>query len=395
MVLLVWTIVRAWQRNLPFFDQPQAQDGSEPPSSPAGRTLLRTDVPLADFAGIGLVIGFGQYIYHGGRLLPILAAFAFAVMIFKRKVTLLQLAVAGLAALAVVLPLATFYASNMLELTGRTEDVFIFSEANLKNAMGPDAAFATHLLPYLSRQFTTALGFITGDGDRSSFYLADVGIFDPVTLVLIWLGLGALLTRIRRYEESVVAAWFFLTMLFAGFLTTEQPNGPRLISVAPACYLLGGIFIARAAALLPGLARGRSRAAATAALGGLALIVLYLNWRVYFVELKTYSHSILPTAVARAVAAAPPMATVYIMGDPILYAGHGAIRFLARTENIYDLKSPDELPDPATYERGTWVLALEPGRAALQTIVDQHPGGERQAVTDEHDRFLYETYYLP
>ena len=36
---------------------------------------------------------------------------------------------------------------------------------------------------------------------------------------------------------------------------------------------------------------------------GAAAVLLLLNWRTYFVEMKSYTHSVLATTVARAVAA--------------------------------------------------------------------------------------------
>lgn len=391
VVLLIWVLFRAYHGNERFFAQsPTVTDAG------AIRTrlgALRLITPLADFVGVGLVIGFGQYIYHGARLLPIIAAFAFLFMLLKRKITVMQMVVAALAALIVIAPLGAYYLTHWVEFIGRFDTVSIFNATNIKHTLGPEATFANDLWPYLRHQFTTTLGFITGDGDRSSFYLADIAAFDPVTLILLWLGFGVVLTRIRRYEESLTATWFLLGMITAGFLTIEQPNGPRLVSVAPACYLIGGIFVQRVWALLP--ASGRNRRAGAAGLAGLAALLLLLNWRTYFIDVPGYTHSVLATKVARAVAAAPDAAAVYILGDPILYAEHGTIRFLAGTENISDLRTAEELPDPAAAEGGTWVLALEPALGVLDQIEAQHPGGERQSYTDARGQFFFTTYYLP
>jgi 4-amino-4-deoxy-L-arabinose transferase-like glycosyltransferase len=400
MVLLVWLLLRAYHGNLRFWARlPTAAGGDPAITNPTVANSwsgpLWLSAPLTDFVGVGLVIGFGQYIYHGARLLPILAAFAFLFMLIKRKLTLMQLVAAVLTALIVVAPLGAFYLNHWPEFIGRFDTVSIWNEANLRHTLGEDATFADDLLPYLNHQFITTLGFITGDGDRSSFYTADTPAFDPVTLMLLWLGFGAVLAHIRRYPESVLATWFLLGMVTAGFLTIEQPNGPRLVSVTPACYLIAAVFVDRVWTALPSFARGRSRRAAAAGLAGLALLLFYLNWRAYFVDFPSYTHNILPTAVAHAAAQAPPGAAVYIMGDPILYAEHGAIRFLAGTDNIFDLRTPEELPDPQDSEAGTLVLALEPSLASLQAIAEQYPGGETESFTDTHGRFLYAAYYLP
>ncbi len=132
----------------------------------------------------------------------------------------------------------------------------------------------------------------------------------------------------------------------------------------------------------------------------LALALLYLNVRLYFVDLKSYTHSILPTTVARALAAAPDSATAYLLGDPIVYSGHGIIRFLAGTEGIFDARTAADVPAadlPAAdaQRSGMFVLALEPSLAILQEIEARNPGGESASYSDTHGRFLYATYYLP
>lgn len=393
IVLLVWVLFRAYQRNAHFLAHSPAPATNNGSAIRTRLGTLRLAVPVADFVGIGLVIGFSQYVYHGSRLLLLVAAFAFLYMLVLRKATPLQLIVACLAALVVVAPLGTFFATHWEEFTGRSNDVFIFTERNLQNAMGPDATFAQDLLPYLNHQFVNTLSFITGSGDRSSFYVAELPIFDPVTLVLLWLGFGAVLAHIRRFEESVVAVWFLLGIVFAGFLTTEQPNGPRLISVAPACYLIGGILVQRIWALLPVAAHKNSRRLPVAVAGAVALLVLYLNWHTYFVEMPGYTHSILPTAVARAVASAPRDTPVYVMGDPIVYAGHGSIRFLAARQDVSDLRSPAELP-PASADSGAFLIALEPHLGALQAIAEAYPGGEITSYQDSRGHFLYATYAI-
>ncbi len=394
VVLLVWILFRAYQRNARFLAHAPAAEAGGQGAVRTRLGTLRLAAPVADFVGIGLVIGFSQYVYHGSRLLLLIAAFAFLYLLWLRKATLLQIVVACLVVLVVFAPLGTFFLGHWEEFVGRSEDVFIFTQRNLQNAMGPDATFANDLLPYLGHQFTTTLEFITGGGDRSSFYVAELPIFDPITLVLLWLGFGAVLVRIRRFEESVVTAWFLLGMLFAGFLTTEQPNGPRIISVAPAIYLIGGIFVQRVWELLPASASKGSRRLASAVVGVLALALLFLNWRTYFVDMPGYSLANLPTVTARAVAAAPDSVPVYVMGDPIVYAGHGAIRFLAPRRDVFDLKAAADLP-ASTADSGAYLIALEPLFGDLQAIANQHPGGEIKTYSDARGRFLYATYEIP
>jgi hypothetical protein len=99
--------------------------------------------------------------------------------------------------------------------------------------------------------------------------------------------------------------------------------------------------------------------------------------------------------VAQAVAAAPDSASVYIVGDPILYAGHGTIRFLARAENIFDLRTPAELPVPKANGSGLFIVALEHRLDVLHAIEDQYPRGDFRSYVDSQGRFLYATYYLP
>jgi 4-amino-4-deoxy-L-arabinose transferase-like glycosyltransferase len=394
VVVMIWLLFRAYRRNVVFLQESPMPPAGSPGTVPTRLGTLRLTAPLADFVALGLVLGLGQYIYHGSRLLPMIVGAACLFLLQKRKITFLQILVVGATTTVAVAPLAAFYLDHWNEFVGRSQTVFIFTEANLRHTMGANATFADDLLPYLKHQFMTTLGFITGDGDRSSFYIEDIPVFDPLTLVLLWLGFGALLTHIRRFEESVVATWFLLGIVFAGFLTIEQPNGPRVISVAPAIYLIGGIFMQRVWAVQPAFMGGQLRRIALAVVGVLALLLFYLNWRTYFVDLKGYTHAILPTVVARAVASAPDAASVYIIGDPILYAEHGTIRFLAGTENIFDLRTPAALSDPTGNQSGIFIVALEPGLDELEVIQKQYPSGDGRMYSDGQGRFLYATYYL-
>jgi hypothetical protein len=75
-------------------------------------------------------------------------------------------------------------------------------------------------------------------------------------------------------------------------------------------------------------------------------------------------------------------------------AEHGTIRFLAGTENIFDLRTPAALSDPPGNQSGIFIVALEPGLDELEVIQKQYPSGDGRMYSDGQGRFLYATYYL-
>lgn len=351
--------------------------------------------PLWPYVGAGLVMGLSQYFYYGSRLLPFIAAPLLLYLWRAGRIRLKHFALFVLATMVAVFPLALFYTENLPSLINRTRGVNVFTPAGLAHVVGPDAVWPRDLPLLVWAQVKANLDFLAGEGDHSSFYLADLPAFDAITLLLFWLGLGLTVARVRRFHESSLLVWLGLGVLLAGVVTVDPPYGPRLLVMIAAVFLIGGVTIQRAydfvARYLPQPYRRRVWFAAIALAAG----TLYLNSRTYFVTYAGQMPNLGPITMAHEMAAAGATHRVYLMGAPRMYTSLGVLRFVARDAAPQDLFHVDELA-PLRQDNpnglGLLVVAIPERAAELAVIEQRFPGGLRSERYDPLGRLLYVSY---
>jgi len=313
----------------------------------------------------------------------------------RKRATTEQLLALVLAALIAFAPLGGFYLNHWDSFINRIRGVNVLREENLKHTLGPDAVWLGDLPKLLKVQVERNLGFFMRDGDASSFYLRDIPAFDGLTVVLLWLGLGAALTRVRRYYEFALLSWFGLGILFAGILTMDSPNAPRLIVMAPSVYLLGGVFVHRARQLLTEAARVRLDGTGMLILGIGMTVTLLMNVHFYFVDYARKAPNLAPITIAREMATEPERYQAYLMGSPILFVEHGVIRFIARRAQAHNLDHPNALSSFDFQGQGLLVIALAHRVHELKAIEALFPGGVTTSYSDPLGRLIYVAYRVP
>jgi 4-amino-4-deoxy-L-arabinose transferase-like glycosyltransferase len=374
MILFMLLLTRIWKR---------------------GECEQKATTSLWPFVSGGLVAGLSQYFYYGSRLIPVVATPLLLVLWRRKRVTTEQLLALVLAALIAFAPLGGFYLTHGASFTNRIRRVSVLREENLKHILGPDAVWPRDLPTLLKVQVERNLGFFMRDGDASSFYLRDIPAFDGLTVVLLWLGLGAALTRVRRYHELALLSWFGLGILFAGILTNDSPNAPRLIVMAPSVYLLGGVFVHRARQLLTEAARVRLDGMGMLILGIGMTLTLLANVHLYFVDYARQAPGLAPIMVAREMSIEPERYQAYLMGSPILFVEHGVIRFIARRAHAHNLDNPSMLSSFDLQGQGLLVIALAHRVNELKAIEAHFPGGVTTSYSDPLGRLIYVAYRLP
>lgn len=234
-------------------------------------------------AAAGAAIGLAFDTYTPGRLLALLPLALIGLQ--SRRLGLAGLAAAGVSAFVFALPLLGYFAAHPEDFLGRAEQVndvrFILAEANA--------------WPLVVDTLNT-LGMFVVAGDPSSRYnLADRPVFDVVSGLLFYAGVGVCLRIIfspHRPHPRAAPAALLLSSLSVGLLpsaiTGESPHFLRAVGAQPAVYLLagvGGVYVFDA------LARQLERrldtsAAFVATRGCLALLLLgagLSTYRDYFV----------------------------------------------------------------------------------------------------------------
>ena len=342
--------------------------------------------PMTQHASLGLVLGLSQYLYYGSRLAIILAGALLLILWRQGRSSLRCIAMTIAAGLVAVMPQLWCYARFPAALLNRSLGVWAFSDGNVAHALGPGASLPHDFGRLVLFQLSQTLGFFVSRGDASGFYTSSIPAFDAVTIVFFWFGLLCVLGRLRRFQEIVLFAWFGLGVLFAGILTIDQPNGPRLIMMVPAVFLIAGAGVhflyEKGLRVLP-----RQLLWGVAAAAWISILVT--NLHLYFVDYANQSHGMLPARIADEFRASPGYRN-YLMGEPALRSNHGTLRFLAPAAHLIDATLPEEVS--ALPDEGLLLIVLPHRIAQLISVQSRFPGGETSQVSDRDGNMLYVVY---
>jgi hypothetical protein len=244
--------------------------------------------------------------------------------------------------LIVFLPLGMHFANRPAEFRARTDGVFAFTEGGIRHTLGPNVNFADDWWRLLLYQVDRVVGFFWRDGDTSAFYLRDLGAFDSVTIVLMWLGFIVVLMFASRLTEQVILTYLGLGLLLAGVVTSDQPNAPRLIVVVPVALVVAGIGVYRICALAP---RRTMSTTVVLAMGALLIggYTLQANLSTFY---GRYANVVLGAALGTIATEAQRRASAeqpYLLFAPVFYAENGVFRFVARDTGVRNVNSVEQL----------------------------------------------------
>ena len=214
---------------------------------------LRHGHAFTTFCG-GLVAGLGFYVYFPSRATFFLwLAFLFGIaVLFRSQFPLRSLgrsaavAAAGFVLVAAPVTIAGFKAPRELQLQQR-EALLIFPEARVKQQ---GWVFAPTVADGIRTNIEWGLGaFNNKRVDRAWAYPnAGHGFLDPLTGVLLWIGVALVGYRLFRRREPpwallFVGSFLVLWLSFA-FLVNKAPNYPRLLITLPfvAYFAAEGVF---------------------------------------------------------------------------------------------------------------------------------------------------------
>jgi len=354
--------------------------------------------PIVPYLWAGLTMGLSQYFYYGSRLIPVLAAPLLLFLLLKRRLIWPQMLMLIIATLVAYMPLAGHYTKSLSAFWNRTEGVSILSPEGMAHTIGPQATWPHDIPLLIWEQITRNIAFFVQDGDRSSFYLADLGAFDPITIMLFWLGLGLVLARIYRFQEFAILTWFGLGFLLAGVITNNAPNGPRLIVITTSIYIISGILLQYSFHFLQRIWPTGSRWGSLALGTALAFGTFQLNFTTYFDIYANYSPNMLTTSMAHDIVDLGAKDKVYLFGTPRLYADYGVLRFIAFGTERYNAEQAEQLPtieEVQAEDQGLMVIVLPHRLADLDRVIERFPGGIRDERLDRVGNLLYVIYRVP
>lgn len=385
IMLLVWLLILISKRRKPVTPLGAVDEMSAPIH------------PLLPAISAGLVMGLGQYLYYGSRLMPILVVPLLYYLWRQRRIVPAQLSGLAIAAVVAFLPQAVHYYYNFITFMNRSTTVNAFTREGMLHTLGPAAAWPEDLGMLIWHQTRMNLEFFIQQGDRSAFYLTDLGGFDQLTAILIWLGVGIALTRLYHFPAVALLSWLALGIFLAGVLTIDAPNGPRLIVIVPAVYCLGGLAVHHLVQRFGQVWPAAQRFVGGVAVVALAVTTFYWNYNTYFIAYAGILPNLWQVTIAREIADNAATARTYLLGAPNYFVEHGTVRFVARSAEAFNVAQPEEfrasvLQQPL--DKGALVIALPHHLAELEQIETLFPQGERELQYDPHGNLLFYTYRI-
>ena len=214
---------------------------------------LRRDHPLATFLG-GVAAGLGFYVYYPARatfaiwivFLVLLGAIGRRQFPARRIFTSGAIAAAGLVLVATPITIAESHIPRSVGVPSDFDPThstyLIYPEARLRER---DWVHASSVAEGVKTNIRWGLGaFNNTITDNGNIYVnPGHGFVDPLTGILLWLGLGLVVFRLVRREldegELLAAVGFVTLWLGSALLVNKAPNYTRLLVTLPfAAYLI-------------------------------------------------------------------------------------------------------------------------------------------------------------
>ncbi len=342
----------------------------------------------------GLTTGYSLYFYFGSRAIPLIGGVLLIFLWRERRAKGKDLLLFALAGWLAISPLLLHYVQHPSPLLERMQGVYLFSLRNIEHTLHQIGSEAS-TVGILRWQFLRNLRFFVDYGDASAFYLRDLPAFDLGTVLLFWLGMGLALAKPFRFAQAALLVWFWMVVILGGVLTNDPPNAPRLLIAVPVVFAFSGLFVARICALANRTLKIRFDSLLVPLLLVLGVVVLKVNYQMYFVEYATKAPGTGFIKMAREMRENGAEYEMYLLGAPYLYTNHGVLRFIARDAEKVDCLELDDCFSLPPGDKGVIFFIVPQRLEELEIISARYPQGEYGEAYDSYGRLLYLTYRLP
>ena len=356
-------------------------------------------------AGVGAAMACGAFLaaavysHPSGRLLPIVlvahAAYrTVATSGAAARRTWTSVAVAGLVALALFVPLGLYFADHPVQFTGHPSDVSLTAVAERQH----DGSLPRALLA----NGAAVAGMFFVSGDPSTFHnLPGLPVFDPLSALAAVVGFGVLLAalasrNLQRRDRAVLLAAWLVILLLPTLLSDRPPNYSRAIAALPAVVMLPALGLRWTLDQVTGLSAAGRRTVVAVVIG---VAALWTAWHYFVVFAATphvyYSYDVEKLDAYRWLEDQAEAATVFL--HP-LWARHATIAYLNQNGPVRELDSHDTavLPDD-----GRDVVFALPAKEADREGWDAALGdllagaGERHVIMDAQGNPALIAYEVP
>lgn len=235
---------------------------------------------LSYFIFAGITLALTLYTYIPSRLLPLLVIIPIiADLTYHREIKpalLRRWIIFAVAFSIAILPLAGYFVANPQDFLGRAGDVSLLAQENPVRA-GLTGVFKTLTMFHWQGDFNWRHN------------VAGAPLFDIITGVLLLIGMGIALVRIKRHWLYSLLFLWLGAMLLPGMLAPQgAPHALRVFGAFPPLMLfagLGALFLYEEL-----LKNGKSRALAALGIISILLIALPINVHRYFFAWASSPH---------------------------------------------------------------------------------------------------------
>lgn len=304
------------------------------------------NLPRGAAVWCGIALGLGVQTYYASRLVPPLLALTWFLWLLGSERPLIRARVSRfaamvVAALATAAPMIGYFWNHRFELLWRTRETSVFTKASIDHLSYGYGT--TNLGKILLIQGQAALTLFNAGRDSSIQYGYQGPLFEPVTAVLLPLGIAAALARPRQRRNQVLLLWIVIPVIVGAALTIDTPFFPRISGALPFAAIAVAVALWSLLDSIRAVVPERAgRGVAVVLAGGVLAAVFANNIRSYFFDYAPrYRHSPGVEIAAWIRAHGAGKTTYMVGGAPAYYIKHGTIRFLTHgygTSDITDLK---------------------------------------------------------
>ncbi len=347
------------------------------------------------FTASGVLLGFTQYFYFGGRLLPaiVVLVLLYAVITSKGQVVRQLWPHLGMMLLGFVVafaPLAGYYLQHPGEYVARINQVSVFQSGWLAREIALTGRPGWEIL--LDQWRKTFLVFFTEL--PKGWYSIGQPLMDPFNAALLLIGFFSVLMKVKRTEQYSVLVAFLAVVVGVG-LTEGAPTSQRMVLILPFAALLQAHGLRTVMGLVEGV--GAARLASPAVAVGF-LLVGYLNMDTFLNVSLTYEYGYTNTTVATELAyylkSRSDKPTVFFYGPPRMwYYGFSTLPFIAPNAKGVDVeKGASALPGALEAPPPRLFVFLPERRQELDAVTLALPGGRLMEFRKANGELLFLLY---